>query len=252
MDAQTFEVVRQIQQLRDSLGRNNNVISNNNNPSSTNTDSSMEDTSTTSVPASEAGTEASDANSNSVGTTAKATTTTAKATAADGATASATAADGSTATATSTASGTAEAAAGGNPGEMMSEEKLINLFLLMAGRGQDWPRGNSSTGGNGTSGGVTSGDGAETDSAGGNGGGPKEGLSEEGGRGAARGGQQPADPDMDMDAAVAGFAAKMSIDASLDAPISVEGGGLPPHAGEDKRGSWKGAMHLARLNEEKV
>lgn len=239
MNAETLEVVRQIQQLRDSLERKKN--SNVNNDSS-----SMEETSPTNVSASESGTDASE--TDAVGTTAKATTTTATATAVDGATATATAADGSTATASSTPNGTAEAAAGGNPPDTMSEEKLIKLFLLMAGRGQgqDWPPGNGSAGGGVTSHRDASGAGAETDGAGSSSdGGPKNG-------GLGRGGREVSDAD--MEAAVAGFAAKMSIDAGMETPTNVAQGVMPapPPPEEDKRGSWKGAMHLARLNEEKV
>ncbi|CAM9227987.1 unnamed protein product [Ectocarpus sp. 12 AP-2014] len=244
LDPETFEVVRQIQELRNHLS----------------------------------------GTGSSQGSAAPGATTTATATAANGATVSATANDGSTAEATagdnsaasataagdnspasataagdSTATGTAgggvdtasagdgasmaaaAAAAGKSPNEILSDEKLINLFLLVAGRSPNWPYEGPgrSTGG------------SEESSSGGGGG---SGGSESSGGGSGAQG-------VDVDGA-AGQTANMSIDDGADASSGQEAEmpPLPPRqwvgaragAGEQgggEHGAW-GGMQLARMNDD--
>lgn len=236
LDPETFEVVRQIQELRNHLSR---------------TGSSQ-------------GSAAPGATTADAGTTASATTTTATATAANGATAeatagdnsapSATAADGSTATATAAGGNTASAgdgasmasaSAGKSPKEIMSDEKLINLFLLMAGRSPTWPHDGPgrSTGGTGES------------SSGGHGGGS-------GGSEASGGGSGAQGVDVD---GVAGLTAKMSIDDGADAPSGQEADMPPPpprqwvgagagagETGGGEHGAWGGRMQLTRVHDDTV
>ncbi|CAB1117160.1 unnamed protein product [Ectocarpus sp. CCAP 1310/34] len=191
---------------------------------------------------------------------------TAEATAGDNSPASATAAGGYTATATAgggvnTASAgdgasmaaaaatgknaaAAAAAAGKSPNEILSDEKLINLFLLVAGRSPNWPHEGPgrSTGG------------TEESSSGGGGGGGGSGGNEASGGGS---GAQGADVD-----GVAGITANTSIDGA-DAPSGQEAEmpPLPPRqwvgagagAGEQEggeHGAWGGGMQLARMNED--
>ncbi|CAN0002837.1 unnamed protein product, partial [Ectocarpus sp. 12 AP-2014] len=154
---------------------------------------------------------------------------TAEATAGDNSAASATAAGDSTATGTAgggvdaasagngasmaaaaaageSAAAAAAVAAGKSPNEILSDEKLINLFLLVAGRSPNWPHEGPgrSTGG------------SEESSSGGGGG---SGGSESSGGGSGAQG-------VDVDGA-AGQTANMSIDDGADAPSGQEAE-MPP------------------------
>ncbi|CAM9598601.1 unnamed protein product [Ectocarpus sp. 13 AM-2016] len=256
LDPETFEVVRQIQELRNHLSR------------TTSSQGSAAPGATTTATATAANGAKVSATAND-GSTAEATAgddSTATATAAgDNSPASATAADGSTATATAgggvnaasagdgapiataaaagkgAAAAAAAAAASKSPNEILSDEKLINLFLLVAGRSPKWPHEGPgrSTGGTGES------------SDGGGGSGDSE---------ASGGGSGVQGVDVD---GVAGLTANMSVDDGADAPSGQEAEmpPLPPRqwvgaeagAGEQGGGeheAWGGGMQLARLNDE--
>ncbi|CAM9489558.1 unnamed protein product [Ectocarpus sp. 4 AP-2014] len=257
LDAETFEVVRQIQELRNHLSRTG----------SSQGSAAPGDGSTAEATAGDNSTAEATAGDDSTANDGS----TAEATAGDNSTASATAAGGSTATATAGGGGNtasagdgasmvaaaaaaagesaAAAAAGKSPKEILSDEKLINLFLLVAGRSPNWPHEGPgrSTGGTG-----------ESSSGGGGDGGGSGGSS--GGSEASGGGSGAQDMDVD---GVAGLTANMSVKDGADAPSGQEAEmpPIPPRqwvgagagAGEQgggEHGAWGGGMQLARMNDD--
>lgn len=240
MDPETFEVVRQIQELRQSLGKQT--------PAAT---SAASGAPTAPRPTASAGTSTATATA-SPGTTAtavaadgsQATATadensTANAVASDGSHATASAVDGHDARAVASDGTAAAAASGATPADVMSEEKLINLFLLMAGRNPNWP-GGGGAGGSGGDGGSSGGGGIEQST------GSMQGEGEGGG------GSQPGQ-DADVDA-VSGLTAQMSIDGGIDAPNTSEEPQFAagPSADGSSSNGWGGETQLARVDQHKA
>ncbi|CBJ28057.1 calcium/ calmodulin-dependent protein kinase 1 [Ectocarpus siliculosus] len=237
LDPETFEVVRQIQELRNHLSRTGSSQGSAAPGAATTATATAANGATASATANDGATAEASAEATAGDNSAP------SATAADGSTATATAAGGNTASASDGASMAAAAAAGKSPKEIMSDEKLINLFLLMAGRGPNWPHDGPgrSTGGTG-----------ESSSGGGSGG--SDGSEASGGGSGAQG--------VDVDG-VAGLTAKMSIDDGADAPSGQEAEMPPPPprqwvgagagAGEQgggEHGAWGGGMQLARVHDD--
>lgn len=244
VDPETFEVVRQIQELRQSLGRQT--------PAAT---SAASGAPTASGPTASAGGSTATATA-SPGTTAtavaadgsQATATadehsTANAVASDGSQATASAVDGHDARAVASDGTVAAAASGASPADVMSEEKLINLFLLMAGRNPNWPGG----GGAGGSGGGSGDNGGSI-----GGGGHDQSTGTQQGDGGGGAGSQP-EQDADVDA-VSGLTAQMSIDGGIDAPSTTEEPQFAagPSADGSSSNGWGGETQLARVDQHKA
>ncbi|CAN0236762.1 unnamed protein product [Ectocarpus sp. 12 AP-2014] len=246
LDPETFEVVRQIQELRNHLSRTSSSPGSAAPGATTTATATAANGATVSATASDGSTAEATAGDDSAASATAAGGSTATATAGGGVN-TASAGDGTSMAAAAAAAGKSAAAAaavaGKSPNEILSDEKLINLFLLVAGRSPNWPHEGPgrSTGGTG-------------ESSDGGGGGGSGGSKASGGGSGAQG--------MDVDG-VAGVTANMSIDDGADAPSGQEAEmpSLPPRqwvgagagAGEQgggEHGAWGGGMQLARMNED--
>lgn len=248
MDPETFEVVRQIQELRKNLGKQT-AASAPAAPAPTTAPTPMTSagSSTATATASPGTTAAAVAADGSQATATADEHSTANAIASDGSHASASAVDGRDARAVASDGTAAAVASGATPADTLSDEKLINLFLLMAGRNPNWPGGGGAGGGAGASGG--------SDISGGGGNEQSTGATQ-GGRGRGRGGgggagsEDGQDPDVEV---VSGLTAQMSIDGGIDAPNTIEEQQFA--AGSSADGSsdeWGGETQLARLDQQKT
>lgn len=241
VDPETFEVVRQIQELRKNLGKQA--------PSGT---SAAAGAPAASVPTAPAGSSTATATA-TPGTTANAVaaegsqatatadeSSTANAVASDGSPATAAAVDGDDARAVASDGTAAAAASSASPADALSDEKLINLFLLMAGRNPNWP-GSGGAGGGSGSGGSSGGGGNEQST----------GTRKSEG---ARGGGSEEAHDADIDA-VSGLTAQMSIDGGIDAPSTSEQQQFaagPSADGSSASNGWSGETQLARMDQHKA
>lgn len=157
---------------------------------------------------------------------------------------------GTTASATAVRGGAAVATAEGeNPTQVMNDEKLINLFLRMAGRESHWPPGTAG-GNDGSTGGSSDGSqGAAAQAAA-----PAPAQSK---------GSQRQEHGVNVDAVLDGLAAQMSIDDGMDAsradaPVTDRDNTLSPpplQDGEQRFGGGiegAGGAQLARLQKDKV
>lgn len=221
-------MVRQIQELRKSLGKQTP-------PGATSINSAAPAAPATPAPTASTGSSTATATADVPGYFHQATATTdenstAEAVASDGSQATASAVDGHDGTAAAAAS----ASGGGSPADTLSDEKLINLFLLMAGRTPNWPGGGG---------------------AGGSGGGSMRSTGTT--QAAREGGGSEHEQDVDVDA-VSGLTARMSIDGGMDAPSTSEeqrfaaGPNADGSSSNSNSNGWGRETQLARADQHKA